>query len=144
MNVEELFSQEGIQQFAEIELTPERLRLTFSQPILFDPGRAELKPEAIPILHRVANIFRKIPNEITIEGHTDNLPITSQSSYGSNWELSTARAHTVLKYYIEHEGIAPSRMGATGYGEYRPLTTNDTSEGQKKNRRIEISVRRLD
>jgi chemotaxis protein MotB len=144
MNLEEIFNQEGIQQFAKIELTPERLRLTFSQPVLFDSGKAEMKESGLPVLHRVADLLRDLPNEVMIEGHTDNVPVSGHSDFKNNWELSTSRAHRVLEYFVTREGIAPSRMVAIGYGEFRPVASNDTPEGQGANRRIEISIRRME
>ena len=76
---------------------------------------------------------------ITIEGHTDNQPI-KYSGWKSNWELSTARATSVLHYLIDKESVVPERLSATGYGEYRPVVTNDTKEDRQKNRRVEVII----
>jgi len=81
--------------------------------------------------------------EIEIRGHTDNVPIR-YSNYKSNWELSAARALSVLHYMIEQEGLSPKRLHAAGYGKTRPVASNDTSEGRSKNRRAEILIRTSD
>jgi len=107
------------------------------------PLRSEgiiVRPEDKPILHKVASILKKYADrEVLIEGHTDDEPIAS-AQFSSNWELSTARATTILRYLEEKEGISPKRLSAAGYGEYRPLATNATREGREKNRRVEIVI----
>ncbi|PIQ87934.1 MAG: hypothetical protein COV73_01520 [Candidatus Omnitrophica bacterium CG11_big_fil_rev_8_21_14_0_20_43_6] len=74
-----------------------------------------------------------------MEGHTDNVPI-SKSGWKSNWELSTARALSVLHYLAGEQGVSPERLSAIGYGEYRPLASNETADGRKQNRRVEIVI----
>jgi len=99
-----------------------------------------VRPEYKPILNKIARILKKYADrEILIEGHTDDAPISS-SRFSSNWELSTARATTILHYLEEKEGISAKRLSAVGYGEYRPLATNATREGREKNRRVEIVI----
>lgn len=116
------------------------LVIILSDDILFDSGKAEIKTNAKPILDKVASVVKtEVPNKnIGISGHTDNVPI-QHSGWKSNWELSTARATTVL-HYLEGKGIPPKRLSATGYGEYRPIMTNNTAEGRAKNRRVEIVI----
>ena len=80
-----------------------------------------------------------MPNEIRVEGHTDNVPIATPL-YPSNWELSSARATTVGRYLAEHSDIAPQRIIAAGYGEFRPVAPNDTREGRARNRRVDLVV----
>jgi chemotaxis protein MotB len=85
-------------------------------------------------------LIKNVPeNQIGIEGHTDNEPI-KYSGWKSNWELSTARALSVLHYLIDEKGISPYRISAIGYGEYRPVTSNNTKEGRQLNRRVEIVI----
>jgi len=99
-----------------------------------------VRPEDKPILNKIARILKKYADkEILIEGHTDDAPISS-SRFSSNWELSTARATTILRYLEEKEGISAKRLSAAGYGEYRPVATNATREGREKNRRVEIVI----
>jgi len=107
------------------------------------PLRAEgviVRAEDKPILSKVASILKKYADrEILIEGHTDDEPIASEQ-FSSNWELSTARATTILRYLEEKEGISAKRLSAAGYGEYRPLASNATREGRERNRRVEIVI----
>ena len=86
---------------------------------------------------RVADIIKEVPNDVLVEGHTDNLPINTPE-FPSNWELSTARATRVIRYFIENENIDPDRLSASGYSEYQPLRPNDTPENRAENRRVEI------
>ncbi len=108
------------------------------KPVMFDSGSAQIRPEFVPILEKVAEELMKIPNDIRIEGHTDNRPIHTPM-FPSNWELSAARATSVLRFLVG-KGIDPSRLSAVGYGEFRPVASNDTPEGRAKNRRVEILV----
>jgi len=105
---------------------------------MFDSGSAEIKPEFLPILNKIAEELIKIPNEIRIEGHTDNRPINTPR-YPSNWELSTARAASVARYLVR-KGIDPKRISIAGYGELKPIASNDTPEGRARNRRVEILI----
>lgn len=107
--------------------------------ILFDSGNATLKKESIPLLKKISGLLSKFPNEVLVEGHTDNLPI-NRGYYQSNWELSSDRANKVVRYFIEKEGMDGKRFQAVGVGEYRPIDTNDTPEGRQKNRRVNILI----
>jgi chemotaxis protein MotB len=108
---------------------------------LFDSGSAVIREDAKPILSRVATLLKSIPNQIRIEGHTDNRPIRT-ARYPSNWELSVARATNVLRYLEEVHGISPGRLSASGYGEWRPLRPNTTEGNRALNRRVDIIVLR--
>ncbi len=116
------------------------LVITFLDEVLFDSGKAKIKTEASVPLDKVASVITSEASDfdIGIEGHTDNVPI-KYSGWKSNWELSTARATSVLHYLIE-KGVSPSRLAAIGYGEFRPVVSNDTAEGRSKNRRVEIVI----
>jgi len=107
--------------------------------VLFDSGKAQLRQVAHPVLDKVSRILREeLPNQpISIEGHTDNEPIR-HSGWKDNWELSLARARAVLTYLVNQRGFDPSRVAAAGYGEYRPLASNESPEGRQQNRRVEI------
>jgi len=117
------------------------LVITFVDEVLFDSGKAVIKSSAYDVLSRVANILKdKVADKnIGVEGHTDNMPI-KYSGWKSNWELSTSRATSVLHYLVDSCSIAPERLQATGYGEYRPVASNLTTEGRQKNRRVEIII----
>ncbi|HAM53221.1 MAG TPA: hypothetical protein DCP92_21920, partial [Nitrospiraceae bacterium] len=95
------------------------------------------KDEAQPLLLSVASLVKKTRNEIVIEGHTDTVPIQS-AQYPSNWELSSARATSVLRYFLNDHTNNPSRFSAAGYSGYRPIAPNTTPDGRAKNRRVDI------
>ena len=118
-----------------------KLKVNMLDEILFDSGKTTIKPQGIEVLDRVGRILLDVKDRtISIEGHTDNVPIGPELSkkYPTNWELSAARATTVARYLQEKTGINPSVLSATGYGEYQPVATNETEEGQARNRRIDI------
>ncbi len=123
-----------------VEMDERGLVIVLSDDILFDSGKAEIKADAYPVLDKVTKvIIEKVPSKnIGITGHTDNVPIT-YSSWASNWELSTARATNVL-HYLQKKGVSPKRLSAIGYGEQRPIASNDTAAGRAKNRRVEIII----
>lgn len=110
-----------------------------SDKVLFESGKAEIKPGADPALAKVAGIVRSISNEVRVEGHTCNLP-TRSKSFASNWELSTARATTVVRYMIDKQGIPPVRLSAAGYADTRPLGRNDTERQRRRNRRVDFVI----
>jgi chemotaxis protein MotB len=105
----------------------------------YENGSAEVKPQALPVLEKMAQALRLIKHNVRVEGHTDNTKITSEY-YPSNWELSTARATWIVRYFILKNGFDPTGLSAAGYAEYRPIADNTLEEGRKKNRRVEIVV----
>ena len=109
--------------------------------VLFDSGKAKIRHEAYPLLDKVATVLKdNMANfNVGIEGYTDNVPI-KHSKWKSNWELSTARSLSVLHFLANEKGVSPERLSASGFGEYRPVDTNDTSAGRKQNRRVEIVI----
>jgi len=124
-----------------IELTNNERGLTISMPdtVLFDPGSAEIKKIAIPTLTKIAQSLKSTDNQIRVEGHTDNQPINT-AEFPSNWELSTARATSVVKFFINNIKFSPTKLSAAGYGEFKPKTTNTTPEGRQSNRRVDIVI----
>jgi chemotaxis protein MotB len=118
----------------------EKLTMNIQDKILFDPGRAEIKPSGLSVLKRIVKILMTVTDKlIRVEGHTDNVPIKGALSkkYPTNWEFSAARALNVTRY-LEKEGIDPSLISAAAFGEHQPAVDNDTPEGRAKNRRIAI------
>jgi chemotaxis protein MotB len=110
--------------------------------LLFDSGQATLQPRGEPLLEEVArllNVDRTHP--ITVEGHTDNVPIAT-TEFPSNWELSTARATTLVRFLIAH-GVSGGRLGAVGYADLHPIASNATASGRALNRRVDIVLMRL-
>jgi chemotaxis protein MotB len=114
------------------------LEVEIKTSILFSSGSAEMDKKAIPVLQKLASILLTYPNPIRIEGFTDNVPIMTYQ-YPSNWELSSARAFSVLHLFIT-EGMEPIRLAAVGHGEYKPAASNNTIEGRQQNRRVVIVV----
>jgi len=137
--IEELLQELGLKGVIALSVEERGLVIRFAENVLFDSGRAELKPEAREVLDRIAVVLQDIPNQLRIEGHTDNVPI-STPEFPSNWELSTRRATSVLRYLVEERQISPYRVSAAGYGEYRPIGDNSTPEGRQLNRRVDIVI----
>jgi len=135
----QLFSKNGIQQIAKVEISANKININFADPILFAPGSDVLRPQSFPHLKKLAAVFNDLPNPIQIEGHTDNRPLGRNSHFKSNWELSAARAFSVLQFFVK-AGVAPEKLSAVGYGEFKPIKSNDSPEGRDANRRIEINI----
>ncbi len=114
------------------------LEIEINTSILFTSGSARLVDSAVPVLQRIARILKPFPNPINVEGFTDNRPINTPT-YPSNWELSAARAASVVHLFTR-AGVDPRRMTAIGYGEYRPIADNSTPEGRSKNRRVVLAI----
>jgi chemotaxis protein MotB len=106
--------------------------------ILFTSGSAQPAPAAVPVLARLGQALAPLPNAVRVEGYTDNVPIRTSVFY-SNWELSAARAGSVVRV-LSGEGIDPERLAVVGYGEQRPVQTNDTAEGRNANRRVVVVI----
>lgn len=121
---------------------PQGIAITLSDRFLFDAGKAELKSPAFPALRQLSGLFRGIGATISIEGHTDNVPVTAASDYTDNWELSGARALSVLRFFLDNEGLSPDTFQYAGYADTRPAYNNATVEGRQKNRRVELIVLR--
>lgn len=133
-----------LQQFVDlggvgVDVTPDGIRISMPDAILFDSGKDELKPEAAELLKQVADVVKRRPaQEIRVAGHTDTAAMRAGGRFVSNWELSTARALSVVHRLVEAHGIPASRVVALGFGENRPVATNISPEGRSLNRRVEI------
>ena len=124
-----------------IQQVRDRLTINMVDRVLFDSGQAQVKPAGIKVLKQVGDVLGKITDkQIRIEGHTDNVPISSklQNRFKTNWELSAARATTVVRYLIDQGGVDRQYLSAVGYADTHPLASNDSEEGRSSNRRIEI------
>jgi chemotaxis protein MotB len=123
-----------------INLLQDQLRLSVLQEVLFDSGSAELRDSGKDVLDKVSSALKDVSGElIAVEGHTDDVKIGPSilAKYPTNWELSTARATTVVRY-LQDKGLAPEELSASGFGEYHPVASNQTEEGRQQNRRIEV------
>lgn len=121
------------------------LIIRFMDNVLFDSGKADLKPESVQILKSVAEILNRDEFRdrlIKVEGHTDTDPIVYSAKFPTNWELSATRATNVLRYLVETEIIDGSRISSSGYSFYRPIAPNDTKENKAKNRRVDMVILR--
>lgn len=116
----------------------DRLEVEIKTSILFRSGSSRASGESEPVLRRLADVLIDSPNNVVVEGFTDNRPIRT-IAFPSNWELSSARAATVVRLFVEF-GVAPERMAAVGYGEFRPVADNGTAEGRAKNRRVVLVI----
>ena len=124
-----------------VQMLDKGLVITFVSEVLFDSGKADLIADSLSKLNKVASVLKTTVSDLNvgIEGHTDNVPI-KHSGWKSNWELSTARALSVLHYLEDQEDIDPKRLSATGYGEFHPVASNVNKDGRQKNRRVEIVI----
>lgn len=137
-------SQEGMDdlnrlestQGLEAQYTKKGIHLTLNDNLLFNSGAARLKPQGHALLGKVASIIGPLGRYIRVEGHTDNIPI-SNIRFPSNWELSTARAISVVKY-LQIRGIPAQHLSAAGYGASKPRVANDSEHSRSRNRRVEI------
>jgi chemotaxis protein MotB len=120
-----------------------KLTVNILDRILFDSGEAMVKPDGEAVLQKIAGLLAQHPElKIHVIGHTDNVPIrpAARSRFASNWELSTGRALAAVRFLTERAGVDPRRVGAVGYGEFRPVADNATPEGRARNRRIAITI----
>jgi chemotaxis protein MotB len=120
-----------------VDFSPRGLVMRLSDRTLFDAGVAAISPQAVPLLKKVGAIINETSYEVRVEGHTDDVPIKT-AQFPSNWELSTARAVNVLRYFIETYRISSDRLSAEGFGEFQPLVPNSSRENRTQNRRVEI------
>lgn len=124
-----------------IQQVRDRLTINMVDRVLFDSGRADIKPAGVKVLKQVSDVLSKVGDkQIRIEGHTDNVPISTklQDKFKTNWELSTARATIVVRYLIDQGGVQREVLSAVGYADTHPIASNDSEQGRSSNRRIEI------
>jgi len=129
----------GLGDRVNVENKRKGLVISLTGEILYEQGRANIREQGREVLAMISDILKDVPNDIMIEGHTDNVPIRTDE-FPSNWELSTARAVNVIKFLIEERNFEPARLSAAGYSEYRPAAENNTAAGRAENRRVEVVV----
>jgi chemotaxis protein MotB len=125
----------------QVEINRDRRGLVISIPetAAFPVGRADLSPALTDVINRLALALERLPNAVRIEGHTDDVPIHSPR-FASNWDLSAARAISVVGVLMAQGGVAADRISVAGYGEHRPRLANTTAEGRRRNRRVDIVI----
>jgi len=126
-----------LNRLANVDAQAERIDIHLPDALLFESGRAELRDSAQALIGQIIPELKGFQGEIVVEGHTDNQPLGPHSPYASNWELSVARAFSVIRCMTD-DGVDPARLSARGYGPYRPRVLNDSAEHRAANRRIEI------
>ncbi len=114
------------------------VEVELNNSLLFDIGSAELEEESASVIRKLAKLLAPLPNQIDVEGHTDNVPIRNEI-YPTNWELSAARSASLVRA-LSKRGVKPERLTAIGYGQFRPKTTNKTYQGRQKNRRVAVVI----
>jgi len=137
--IQAYIAESGLGEVMAAEQDPRGLVIRFRDQVLFDLGKADLKPGARAALDKVGEAIKGIPNDIRIEGHTDCLPINTLR-FPTNWDLSAARAVAVLQYLSGAFDLDPARLSIAGYGEYRPVSPNDDEAGRRLNRRVDIVI----
>ena len=126
----------------KIQQLQDQLKVTMLNEILFPEGGYEINQKGKETLNKIVPVLRKLQNQrIVVNGYTDNVPIAPEFRwrFPSNWELSTARATDVVRYLV-HKGVNPAILSATGYGEQNPVASNDTPQGRRQNRRVEVVI----
>jgi len=140
--IRDIIAEKGLSDKVNVIEEKDFLLVRLESEVFFSSGKADVLDSGKEILNALSGVLSLLENkDILIQGHTDNVPINT-SIYPTNWELSTARATNVVRYIVETQNMDPSKITATGNGEFRPLDDNDTVEGRQKNRRIEIKVLR--
>lgn len=137
--MQEYIAREGLQDKVKLEITQRGLVVTLTGEVLYDIGETRIKSPGREVLDKLFGMIKDIPNNVKVEGHTDNWPINNDK-FPSNWELSTTRATNVIRYFIDNYQINPSRLSAAGYSEYRPLYPNNSAKNRARNRRIEVVI----
>ncbi len=143
MKIRQIAAKENLDESIKVEVTDAGIAIKISDPVGFDIGSDKLTPKFAKVLRAMIDAIKQVPErQIRVEGHTDNVPIKT-TRFPSNWELSAARALSVVKYLYKN-GEDPAKLSAVGYGEFRPIAPNNNVENRNKNRRIEVFVEFLE
>jgi chemotaxis protein MotB len=137
VTLEKYLIENKAQDKVTMDVTKRGLVISLKEAGFFDSGSAAVKPASHDLLAKIAEALLPFGNQISFEGHTDNIPMRS-ATFQSNWELSTARATNLARHVMDRHGLSPEKIAVTGYGEYRPVADNGTEEGRKQNRRVDI------
>ena len=137
VTLEKYLIEQKAQDKVSMDMTKRGLVISLKEAGFFDSGSAAVKASSHDLLAKIAESLQPFGNQISFEGHTDNIPMRS-ATFQSNWELSTARATNLARFVMDRHGLNPEKIAVTGYGEYRPVADNSTEEGRKQNRRVDI------
>ena len=136
-----LATMDGAEGDVTVQNSARGISIKIKSEVAFDSGHAQMKPEVRELLDLIAALVKGLPNLISVEGHTDAIPIRTLQ-YPSNWELSASRATALVRYFINQHQLAADRFSATGFGGEHPIQSNATAEGRAANRRVEIVILR--
>lgn len=140
--VQSYIQQNQLQTQVQAADTPQGIAITLNDLLLFDLGKADLKTAAYPVLDKLGSFISTLNTKVSIEGHTDNLPLAASNPLKDNWGLSNARSLSVLRYFKYNAGIDDKKLISTGYADTKPVAANDSDANRQKNRRVEIVVLR--
>ena len=135
--IQKIMKEMGAMPEVSTENQEDGIVIRISGELFFESGSATINPKSYPLLRKIGRLMSGVSNRIRIEGHTDNVPI-STGKFPSNWELSAARSVNILKFLLNQANVHPRRLSAVGYGESRPIKDNGTPENRALNRRVEI------
>jgi chemotaxis protein MotB len=138
-DISDIINNSDMKDKVSLSVEDRGLVISFSDNVFFASGQADINSAMMADFDKIANILNQFSNHISIEGHTDNVPIHN-SQFSSNWQLSSIRAANVVQYLVTNDNIQPARLSAVGYGEYYPIASNDTEEGRYKNRRVNLVI----
>jgi chemotaxis protein MotB len=139
--IEQQAEEMGIADQMDVDFTSQYVMIVLNGALLFDSAKAEIRSDSIPLVDRVGTILKNYSDSmIEITGYTDSVPLLDDPKYDDNWDLSSARAKTVLMYLVNNKGMDLSKMKSSGRGENDPIASNDTAEGRAQNRRVEIKI----
>lgn len=137
VDIQRVISEQGLQKIVEAEAGKRGITLRVKGQLLFDAGSADMRPEAFVFLDEIAKLTRESDYRVSIEGHTDDVPIAT-AQFPSNWHLSAWRAIATLRYFVDVGGVEASKLSCAGYAHMRPLVPNDSAENRAVNRRVEF------
>jgi chemotaxis protein MotB len=137
--VQERALAEGLVGKIVVSQEEDGISIRLADNLIFPTASADIRPDALPLLDIAAAVINELDREVRVEGHTDNVPVTTER-YASNWELSSARATAVLRYLVDDGDVDPTTVFAAGYGEFRPVASNLTPEGRALNRRADLVI----
>ncbi len=138
-DISKVVAEAGLQDTVTVKASSRGVLMQVQGQVFFGNGNADLKEQSAPFLDEIARIILASPYHVAIEGHTDDSPIHTRQ-FPSNWELSTARAISTLRYMVDKAGVDPKRLSSAGFADTRPLVPNDTVEHQRQNRRVEFVI----
>ena len=137
--VSEFLKENGLQDVAQIKTDERGIIIELNDKILFESGKSDLIPQSKEVLDKISSLLATLDNGFIIEGHTDDIPINNYK-FNDNWDLSSARAVSVIRYFTQVKGLDSAKFQSAGYGEFKPLVDNSTEENRAKNRRVNILI----